>query len=74
MKNDGGFIFRTLNIKDNKFKDFQINEVFAAIQSNIEKFDMSGRHSAAVNLKNFNKLVDLILISRSLNGCTVIFT
>lgn len=49
--------FRSLNIKENKFKDFQINEVFAAIQSNIEKLDMSGKQNDAVNLKNFSKLV-----------------
>lgn len=47
--------FRALNINDNKLKDFQINEVFAAIQAIIEKFDISGRSNAAVSLKNFNK-------------------
>lgn len=50
-------VFRVLNLKDNKFKDFQTNEVFAAIQSTIEKLDLSGRHNAAVNLKDLNKSV-----------------
>lgn len=37
--------------------EFQMNEVFAAIQSTIEKLDMSGSKNAAVNLKNLNQLV-----------------
>lgn len=47
--------FRALNIKDNKFKELLINEVFAAIWNSIEKFDMSGRNNAGTNLKNFNQ-------------------
>ncbi|XP_031631630.1 chaoptin isoform X2 [Contarinia nasturtii] len=46
--------FRALNIKDNKLKDIQTNEVFAAIQSTIEKLDMSGEGNVPTSLKNFS--------------------